>query len=79
MAYLFEDNLFSISFNFLSFLALLLATTAQIAAGNQPIRDTCRNTHKIPANILPLRKKDNQGIRIANKIIRFVKSTNKYK
>ena len=43
--------------------------TAQIAAGNQPIKVICKIKHNKPRKNFPLKKNDNQGIRTANKIM----------
>jgi hypothetical protein len=48
-----------------SALASLLDDTAQKAAGNQPMSVICRNKQMIPWMILPLKKKDNQGNKMA--------------
>jgi len=74
LGYLYLDAiiLFSISFNLAFCLALFRETTAQIAAGNQPIKVIWSIKQIIPDNIFPLRKKDSQGIKIAIKVIFFL-------
>jgi hypothetical protein len=56
----------------LSALALLSDTTAQIAAGIQPISVICKMRQIIPVRIFPLRKKESQGNKIAIKVIVLV-------
>jgi len=42
---------------------------AHIAAGSHPINVICKIKQRNPDNILPLKKKDNQGTKIAIRII----------
>lgn len=42
--------------------------TAHKAAGNQPSRVSCNNKQIIAVKILPLKKKDRKGKRMANNI-----------
>lgn len=52
-----------------SALAFCREITAQIAAGIQPIKVICNTRHRTPVNILPLKKKDNQGNKMAISVI----------
>lgn len=44
-------------------------TTAQMAAGNHPIRVICNSRQRMPDNIFPLNKKESQGNNTAIRII----------
>src|SRR6478752_7422111 len=46
--------------------------TAQIAAGIQPIRVTCKIRQRIEVSILPLKKKETNGKNIAINVIVFL-------
>lgn len=46
--------------------------TAQIAAGIQPNNVNCNTRHKSPEKTLPLKMNDNQGRKIAIKIIKSI-------
>ena len=49
--------------------ASLKDMSAQIAAGNQPIKVICSTRQMMPASTFPLSKKDNQGRSIASSVI----------
>jgi len=53
----------------LSALAFWREITAQIAAGIQPINVTCKMKQIKAVNILPLRKKESAGKKIAIRVI----------
>lgn len=53
----------------LSARALFRETTAQMAAGNHPIRVICSTRQSMACRIMPLRRKDNAGRRMAISII----------
>jgi hypothetical protein len=61
--------LLSICLSFSSLTALLLETTAHSAAGSHPIKVIWRIRHNKAENILPRRKKDRAGNKIAINII----------
>ena len=61
--------LFSIWFILAKFLLSDLDATAHIAAGIQPINVIWRIKQMIPVIIFPLKKNDNQGMKIATNII----------
>jgi hypothetical protein len=46
--------------------------TAQIAAGIQPIKVTCKIKQTIEVSILPLRKKETNGKKIAINVIKYL-------
>ncbi len=53
----------------LSALLFCISSTAQMAAGNQPISVICSKRHIIPLRILPLRKKESQGSNMAMSVM----------
>ena len=53
----------------LSALAFCSDITAQTAAGIQPIKVICRSKQIIPVNILPRRRNDKKGKKMAIKVI----------
>jgi hypothetical protein len=53
-------------------LAFCKEMTAQTAAGIQPISVICNNRQIMPVKILPLKKKDNQGMRMAISVMASV-------
>jgi hypothetical protein len=63
---------FTILSALLSALALLSDTTAQIAAGIQPINVICKIMQIMPVRIFPLRKKESQGNNMAIKVMVLV-------
>lgn len=56
----------------LSALALLSDTTAQMAAGIQPINVICKIRQRMPVSILPLSMKESQGNNMARRVINYV-------
>jgi len=56
----------------LSALALLSDTTAQMAAGIQPISVICKIRQRMPVRILPLSMKESQGNNMARSVINQV-------
>jgi hypothetical protein len=60
----------------LSALEFCKEITAQIAAGIQPIKVICKIRQIIEVNILPLKKKEAKGKKIAISVIIFLFSVN---